>query len=479
MKRAFSLVVPSSLKRALFQHLFPGDGDEHGAILSAGIVETERGLRLLARDLVCAVDGRDYVPGRRGYRMLTGAFVTTQIRRCRDERLSYLAIHNHGGTDRVSFSSDDMASHERGYPALLDIARGQPVGALVVAPRAAAGDLWLDRSSRLPLDEMTVVGSSIDRLYPAPPSPPTSPDETYDRQSRIFGEAGQSMLRKLKVGVIGAGGVGSLIVQYLARVGVGHLVVVDPERVEPSNLSRIVEATRWDARAALQHPTMPAWVRRLARQTARTKVDIMNRIARRASPRIRFEGIHGDVVDGRVATRFRDCDFLFLAADSFQARLVFNSLVCQYLIPGVQVGSKVPVDAATGNVGEVYTVARPVTPDSGCLWCNGLIPPARLQEESATTAERQAQRYVDDATVIAPSVITLNAAAVGFAVNDFLFSMTGLRRSSAAVEDYMRILPRVRSVHWDEPRREPACVECGSSPASRFARGDSRALPTR
>ena len=61
--------------------------------------------------------------------MLKAEFIQSRILRARDARLAYLAIHNHGGIDSVGFSPDDMASHERGYPALLDIARGMPVGA--------------------------------------------------------------------------------------------------------------------------------------------------------------------------------------------------------------------------------------------------------------------------------------------------------------------------------------------------------------
>jgi len=110
-----------------------------------------------------------------------------------------------------------------------------------------------------------------------------------------------------------------------------------------------------------------------------------------------------------VARRFADCDYLFLAADTNQARLVWNALVHQYLIPGHQVGVKVPVDPETGEVGEVFAVSRSVTPSSGCLWCNGLISSEGLQREAATASERRAQRYVDEPKVVAPSVITLNA----------------------------------------------------------------------
>lgn len=479
MTATFSLAIPQSLKKELFRHLFPGDGDEHGAIVSAGLVKTDHDVRLLARELVCAIDGKDYLSGKRGYRMLTGEFVTREIRRCRDQELCYLAIHNHAGSDRVGFSADDLRSHERGYPSLLDIMRGEPVGALVFARKAVAGDLWLDKGTRLSLSSADVIGSSIERLYPAPQPKPPGVDLSYDRQARLFGDAGQVLLRRVKVGVVGAGGVGALVVQYLARLGIGSIVVADPERIEPSNLPRIVEATRWDALAPLHDPRLPHWIRDFAQTHSRRKSEIMRRIVRRANPTIQFEGIAGDFTRSEVARRFLECDFIFLAADSFQARLVFNAIVHQYLIPGVQIGCKVPVDAESGDVGEVHAVARPVNPDSGCLWCNGLIPPGRLQEEAATIAERRAQRYVEEETVVAPSVITLNAAAVGLAVNDFLFSVTALRHDSDRSDHYIRVIPKRRELFRDEPRKDQDCLECGKGDKSRFARGDSFDLPTR
>ena len=91
----FDLILPERLKSDLFNHLFV-DGDEHGAVLSAGVVRTSRGLRLLARELFVARDGTDYVPGQRGYRMLTPRFVADRARHCRDDGLAYLAVHNHG-----------------------------------------------------------------------------------------------------------------------------------------------------------------------------------------------------------------------------------------------------------------------------------------------------------------------------------------------------------------------------------------------
>lgn len=477
MTTPWSLRIPPDLMDRLTSHLFPGDGDEHGAVIAAGMTESSRGVRLLARELVIAEDGIDYVPGKRGYRMLTASFVTDNILRCASERLVYLAIHCHGGRNSAGFSGDDLASHERGYPALLDLAEGLPVGALVFASNAVAGDIWLPGGQRVVLDHARIAGRPQRLLQARPPGRPAA-DPTYDRQARLFGDRGQHILRQQKVGVIGAGGAGSLIVEYLARLGVGHLVAADPDRIELSNLPRVVGSTRRDVRSWLTVPTRPARIRQLGEQWARQKTDIAARVARQANPGIIIEKVPGDIADEPVAQRFTDCDFLFLAADSMRSRLVFNALVHQYLIPGAQVGAKVTVDKQTGEILDVFSVYRPVMAGRGCLWCNGLISPARLQEEALTESERRQQRYIDEATIHAPSVITLNAVACAHAVDDYLFSLTGLLAPGTS-DAYRRFLPREADFMLDDPRQDPDCTECGAGPKGRLGAGAGMRLPTR
>lgn len=475
MNAPWSLHIAPDLMALLTDHLFPGDGDEHGAVIAAGVAESPRGTRLLARQVVLARDGVDYVPGKRGYRMLTASFVTENILHCASERLVYLAVHCHGGGDTVEFSKDDLDSHERGYPALLDLAEQLPVGALVLATNAVAGDIWLPSGARVELDHARVVGRP-QRVLQAQPLPTPGPDAAYDRQARIFGDRGQDLLRRQKVGIIGAGGAGSLLVEYLARLGVGHLVVADPERIELSNVPRIVGSRRRDALPWLTGENRPAVVRRLAARLARLKTKVAARVARQANRTIIIDTIVGDLADATVADRFIDCDFLFLAADTMRARLVFNALVHQYLIPGAQVGAKVTVDKHSGDVLDAFSVYRPVFPGSGCLWCNGLISPARLQEEALTDSERREQRYIEDAAVRAPSVITLNAVAAAHAADDYLFAVTGLLEPGTS-NAYRRFLPRAGDFALDEPRRDRDCPECGAG--GRLSRGSAMRLPTR
>lgn len=477
MNKPWRILIPKGMYAQLHAHLFPGDDDEHGAVILAGLAETEHDVRLLARELQLAVDGRDYVPGKRGYRMLRAEFITNQVMKARDERLVYLAIHNHSGTGRGAFSGDDLRSHERGYPALLQISRGVPVGALVFAEDAIAGDIWLSAQSRVTLAGATIIGPCRRLLTPIWLPSSVQSDPRYDRQVRLFGDRGQEMLRKAKVAIVGLGGVGSMLAEYLGRLGVGHFVLVDPDRVESTNLPRLVGATRWDAAPRMFEAASTGWPKALGRRLARRKVHLAKRNIRRANPDATIRTLAVDFVEPDVPGHLTDCDYIFLAADTMRARLLFNAIVHQYLIPGVQIGAKVMSDD-NGAVCDIYAVTRPVTPESGCLLCNGLVNPAKLQEEALSDDERREQRYVDDPDVIAPSVITLNALASAQAANDFIFYMTGLAADDPAL-DYMRFQPSRREVWWDKPRASSDCVDCGQSERSRFAKGDDRRLPVK
>lgn len=467
-----TVVIAEEMFRELHAHLFPGDGDEHGAVLGVQRVDSPRGTRLLARRLYLAQDGRDYVPGERGYRMLTATFVRDTVLECADAGLGYVAVHCHPGAGATSLSRDDLASHHRGYPALRDLLDGAIAGGIVFSLDDVDGDIWHPGGERTPLCAVTVPGYpplTLGRILAG-----RRADPRYDRQALLFGDHGQEVLRGQKVGVIGAGGAGSLILQYLGRLGVGHIVAIDPDRAELTNLPRLVETSYWSAGGWFAEPQRARILRAIGRSLARPKVKLAARSVRRASPQTRVDAIVGDVTYAEVAAAILDCDYIFLAADSMQARLVFNAIVHQYLIPGVQVGAKVQVNPVDGSVIDVFSVVRPVIPGSGCLWCNELISPTGLQEEALSPAERERHRYVDEDAVSAPSVITLNGVAASHAVNDYLIGVVGLADRDRPLR-WTRTNALTGEVMREIPRRDGECIEC----RGRLGAADARRLHTR
>jgi hypothetical protein len=434
----------SNLRKGLADHLFRADGDEHGAVILAGRAAGPRGPRLLGRSLITAVDGADYVEGTTGYRALSAEFVRDAAIRARDEKLAYLAVHNHFGTTTVGFSGTDLASHERGYPALRQIT-GQVVGGVVFTPWAAAGDLWLPDGTRVPLAEVVIPASNLIRLRPRPASHPGA-DPRYDRQVRLFGDRGQDTFARLRVGVVGLGGVGSVIVELLARLGVGHLVLIDADHIDETNLPRLLAAEPDDIGVL--------------------KTELAVRNATRANRNITVTVVPELVqtLTGRAA--LGGCDWIFLAADTAAARHWVNATVHQHLIPATQAGVKIPVDQ-DGDIGQIHAVTRFLVPGLSCLWCDGLIDPTELAIDMHPGAERERARYLQE--VPAPSVIALNCLTASEAVSQFMLAITAMHTQN---DDHAAILHRPRTRHRDlvDPRHEPLCPAC--SDVGSLARGD-------
>src|ERR1700680_907245 len=459
LPRTVRLVLPQALHDRLMQHLFPSDRAEHAAVILAGWHRMNGNRhRLLARELLCAQEPHDYQTGPRGYNALQTGFIHRAITRCRDDRLVYLAIHNHGGRGSVAFSKVDLASHERGYPALRDIAAGMPVGALVVAEGAMEVDLWLPDRTRVALERAEVIGTER-TIYHASPrhrSQGEAGAAEYARQELFLGLAGQALLRDATVAVIGLGGVGSIANELLARLGVGRLILVDPDVIEPSNFSRVVGAKATDVSAK------------------ELKVKVAECLAREANPKVDIVPIAGDISHRSVAQQVLESDYIFLAADSMRARLVFNAIVHQYFIPGAQMGTKITVDPDSGSVMRANSFVRHVTPGNACLLCNELIDVNALAGEWNTDAEREAQRY--GTSIPNPSVITMNSVAASHAVNDFLMYIVGLSQDTDRTP-YRRFDHLSGKITDEIPRRSEDCTECSLASDSRNAMADAAQLP--
>jgi len=119
-----------------------------------------------------------------------------------------------------------------------------------------------------------------------------------------FGPEAQSKLRASSVLVVGAGGLGCPALLYLAAAGVGRLVVIDPDRVELSNLQRQVLFTTED----IGQPKAEAAARRL----------------RMLNPEIAIDAIVARLDQANALALVRAADLVVDGSDNFATRYLVN-----------------------------------------------------------------------------------------------------------------------------------------------------------
>ena len=66
----------------------------------------------------------------------------------------------------------------------------------------------------------------------------------FSRTELLIGQEGIEKLKDAKVAVFGIGGVGSFVVEGLARAGIGNFILIDDDKICLTNLNRQIIATR-------------------------------------------------------------------------------------------------------------------------------------------------------------------------------------------------------------------------------------------
>ena len=105
--------------------------------------------------------------------------------------------------------------------------------------------------------------------------------DQFSRTELLMGKEGVEKLQKAKVAVLGLGGVGSYVVEGVARAGVGHLIIVDDDRYDVTNINRQLGA---------MHKTIGKY-----------KVDIMKERILDINPNAIVEAYRPDEIEGGEA----------------------------------------------------------------------------------------------------------------------------------------------------------------------------------
>ncbi len=128
----------------------------------------------------------------------------------------------------------------------------------------------------------------------------------YSRQIFIeeIGVVGQRKIAAARVLVIGAGGLGSPVIQYLAAAGVGTIAIADFDRVELHNLNRqIIHAEE---------------------RIGQLKVDSAKQFVRAHNSTVQVAALSVQVTEANAEALIQDYDIIIDGSDNFETRYVVN-----------------------------------------------------------------------------------------------------------------------------------------------------------
>lgn len=456
-RAALSAAMTEEVDRAARGHLLRADRQED---LCFALWYPSRGrsrTTALIQRLILPEDGERRVHGNASFEP---AFLERALAAAAAEGAGLALLHSHPrGRGWQGMSDDDIAA-EQGHAAAVFGATRLPLVGLTLAGDATWSARFWERTAPRTYPgawcaTVRVVGDRLRMSYNPKLAPPPHPTEEQVRTVSAWGEASQADLTRLRIGIVGAGTVGGIIAEGLARMGFEDVTTIDFDHIERHNLDRLVYATRPD----------------VGRLKADALAERMRAIAT-AAP-FRPDPVVAAVFEEAGFRAALDCDVLFACVDRPWGRYVLNLIAYAHLIPVVDGG----IAVRTNRLGKIAAAdwrAHTATIGRPCLQCLGQYDPGSVQ------MEREGQ--LDDPTYIAglPKNHVLKTRENVFAFSMSCASMQTLQMLALALAPLEQPNPGAQLYHFVGGFMEPpafgAChAECLFP--SLVAYGDACGIP--
>lgn len=395
-------------------HLFAGDGNEAVAIALCGRRIGELRHILTVRKIepvaykACAVR----TPVRVTWS--TDQILPPLLEEAARRNLALIKIHSHpGGLAKFSWTDDE--SDRALFPSVYAWADSEhPHASVIMLPDGRVfGRVVKETGEFESLSLVSVAGDDLQYFWHSLSAEEDMP-EFARRHTQAFGVGTTRALRRLSIAVVGCSGTGSPVIEQLARLGVGRLVIVDPDRIEEKNLNRILNATMEDARLG------------------RFKVEVLARAIRQMELGTEVVPLARNLFDAELVRQVAECDVLFGCMDSIDGRHLLNRLAVFYSLPYFDVGVKLVADGQ-GGIEQICGTVHYLQPDGSSLLSRGLYTIEQMRAAAlkrtnpAAYRDQLKEKYIVGVQEDRPAVISVNMQLASTAVNEFLARLHNYR----------------------------------------------------
>lgn len=395
--------------------------DESAVFLLAGVHNNSHGTHLTIRHIL-APKIEDYDSKGSYHIQVSPIFFNKTISLAEANRLTIIQCHSHPFSEsHIQYSSTDDYGEAVSAKTVYQCLNGAPMGSLLFGKNKIIGRLWTSPDKR-----PKTIGQIrlVDRHFRIRDIGTKRKKRAkidlalYDRQIRALGIKGQQILSQLKIGIVGLGGTGSSVAEQLAREGVQNFLIVDHDKFEKSNKTRLYGSYANDKNIH--------------------KTKIVKRNIVKIQPDAIVEEIRTKIVSENDLEPLKDCDLIFSCTDKHIPRSLLNNMSYQYFIPVIDLG--VGLDAEGGKIIGGTVRATLLGPTLPCLYCAGIINPEAILAESLPEDERKSrlrQGYITGLDDDVPAVInfTTMAASLGLMLfKDLLFDLITSKANTVVLD---------------------------------------------
>jgi molybdopterin/thiamine biosynthesis adenylyltransferase len=427
---------------ALTAHLFGHpEGFERAAYLLCGLSQTERELRLLVRQVVLVADA-DLLDQSATYLTVPAKSFLPVLKRAEREQGVFVFVHSHPKEIPDHSRQDDHEEAGLFRTAYNRITTPNAAHASLVLsdPAQPRGRIWQRGGTTEPIDLIRVIGRRF-HFYPRQGFDQNIDTSLHDREVRAFGPDILPLLQSLTIGVAGAGGTGSAVIEQLIRLGVGRLIVADGQELERSNISRVYGSEVDDV--------------------GLDKVALVSRLVRHIGLPTKVEVINQPITYASVLKRFRDCDVVFGCTDDQWGRAALTQFSIEYCIPGFDLGVK--IDSKDGRIRSIPARVTTLMPGLPCLFCRNQITSQGVADQSleelvpAEAARQRKEGYIPELPGADPAVIAFTTACATLAVGELLQRLTGYKGENYNLGELVMQIDQT-AIRKPGAIRQPGCI---------------------
>jgi len=199
------------------------------------------------------------------------------------------------------------------------------------------------------IDKITVFSDKISYFSPLDrgKTEETRINDIFSRTDMAFGKGFTKKINNLTVTVVGAGGIGSIVSEGVARLGVKKIQLIDPDRIEATNLNRLQGASLKDV--------------------GKFKVDVMKGNLEKYFNYLKVDIFKEDVMSETVVSALKETDVIIGSVDNHPTRFFLNRLSVQYLIPYIDAATRIIDDG--NNTSITARVAVVIPSITSCMDC--------------------------------------------------------------------------------------------------------------